>query len=311
MATPTIIENDAGDRLQLVEGQWRPLANSRAPGATYLPPTSGGDPDKSEAAYWRKYKEADDPTYRSALDGVATARRAEGLLTRQKTGGMYAVPVVGSVMGMFDPEIRELDSIQAKNARQQRTPGEGATSDFDARQFMNMVYGKDKPTETNRAIIQAQRVGNDATIQRRNFMDWYVGTYGTTNGAPEAWSRYAEDNPIFDARSESTGQPALNPTRANWREYFGAVRGPGDKRATQAEADTRRASGAAPQRQPGWSRSLPDPQRKAAMMFQGSKAASGTKGNPFVPANANQFKNIPAGSWYLDDDGKAYRKGAP
>ena len=140
--------------------------------------------------------------------------------------------------GMFDPEIRELDAIQAEVARTKNTPGSGAISDFDANQFLQMTYGKDKPTETNRMLIQAQRVANDATIQRRQFAEWYKQNYGTTNGFQEAWSRYAQDNPIFDPASVSGGTPALNANSKNWREYFGAG---GDARGTAATADVSRS----------------------------------------------------------------------
>lgn len=316
---PVIIENDRGDRLQLVNGAWKPLANGRAPGSSYLPSLSRGDPDKSEAAYYRQYKEKDDTAVRGAHSGIASARRAEGLLARQKTGGIYAMPVVGKVAGMFDPEIRELDALQSEQARSKRQPGEGAISDFDAEQFLAMTYGRDKPTETNRALIRAQRLADDAVLQRRAFTDWYVDTYGTTNGAPEAWSRYSQDNPIFDPRSEAAGAPVLNQKRAQWREYFGAVRGEGDKRETQAAADARaaearqgirNADGRRVAKAPGFTAQLPAPQRNAAAMFRGAKAASGSKANPYVPASANEFQRLPAGSWYIDDDGKVYQKGA-
>lgn len=238
---PVIIENDAGDRLQLVDGRWQPIGNSRAAGASYLPGYSRGDPDKSEAAYYREYKKKDDDAVASAYKGVSTARRAERLLDRQPTGGIFSVPVLGGLAGMLDPEIRELDSIQAEAARSKRQPGEGAISDYDAQQFLSMTYGKDKPTATNRALIQAQRVADDAVIQRRSFMDWYVSSYGTTNGAPEAWSRYSQDNPIFD-QNAGGATPVLNGKRQQWREYFGAVRTAGDRRPTDAADDAARAA---------------------------------------------------------------------
>lgn len=56
-------------------------------------------------------------------------------------------------------------------------------------------------------------------------------------------------------------------------------------------------------RQPGWSQALPKPQLKAAMLFKGSKAPAGSSQNPYVPQNADEFRKLPSGSRYIDDDG--------
>ena len=303
MAGP-IAENANGDRVMWNGSAWVPLGNSRAPGASFLPATPA-TPDKSEAAYWRTYRDKDNVNVSQARSGLADARRMEGLLARQKTGGIYGVPVLGAVAGFMDPEIREMDAIQSKAARQNRTPGDGAISDFDAQQFLAMTYGKDKPTETNRALIQALRVANDAAIQRRQFMQRHYGTYGTVNGAEEAWDRYAQDNPIFDPSSEATGKPALNGKRRDWRTYFGA---PGQGRATQAQTDIERSVGAGQQRKPFRADLMPPKQLAAARMFSGAKAAAGTKANPYVPTSMDEFKKIPPGAWVIDDDGTVFQK---
>ena len=294
-----IAENDKGDRVMWNGSAWVPLGNARAPGAAYLPTTPTA-PDKSEAAYWRTYRDKDNVSVTQAREGLANARRAEGLMSKQETGGIYGVPVLGAVAGFMDPEIRELDAIQSKVARQNRTPGEGAISDFDAQQFLAMTYGKDKPTETNRALIQAQRVANDAALQRRQFMEWHYGTYGSVNGAEEAWDRYSQDNPIFDPKSEATGAPALNSGRRDWRTYFGA---PGQGRPTQAQTDIERTAG-----KKAFPTNIPQRQLKAAQLYRGSKEPAGTKGNPYVPASLDEAKKIPAGAWMIDDDGTVFQK---
>lgn len=232
------------------QGAWEPIS----PGVNYLPrgPLPGG---KSEEAYYRTYRQEDNAAVGAARQGAAAARRAEGLIARQErqrqgTGGIYGVPVVGSIAGWLDPEIRELDAIQAQAARQNRQPGEGAVSDFDAQQFVSMTYGKDKPIATNRALIQARRVADDAVIQRRQFAEWYFNNYGSLSGSEEAWDRYAQDNPIFDPSSQSAGTPRLNGRRQQWREYFGVVRTAADRRPTQSAADAARAQRPAPQARP-------------------------------------------------------------
>lgn len=308
-----------GTRVIVRGGQIVPLrSDPAAPGFQYLPEKPVA-PSKSEEAYYREWR-TKDPTAGNQAVGqarqqAATARRAEGILARQKTGGLYSVPVVGNVLGMFDPEIRELDAIQARVARQERQPGEGAISDFDAQQFLAMSYGKDKPTETNRALIQAQRVAAEAPIQRRQFGEWWARSYGSMSGFEEAWDRYSQDNPIFDPASETAGRPMLNARRREWRDYFGAG---GDGRPTQVRTDITRA--AAPTRAkpvtgvPGQTtvapnlRAMTTAQRRAAGQFRGSKAPSGTQGNPSIPVSEAEYNALPQGAVYLHPDGTIKRK---
>lgn len=228
-----------GDPAQ--ESSWERV---EARGARLLPRARATGDRRSEEAYYRTRRTSEDPAVAQASEGVTAARRAEGLLRRQEaqgegTGGIYGVPIIGPVAGYLDPEIRELNALQSRQARLERQPGEGAISDFDAAQFVAMTYGADKPMETNRALIQAQRVANDARLQKREFDEWYWNTYGTTTGAQEAWRVYAQENPIFDPNSQRAGEARLNPDRQNWREYFTGQTG----LDTQAELDARAMQG--------------------------------------------------------------------
>ncbi len=246
---------------QLVEGRTGTLPDGRrvivrggqivpleTPGARLLPTERASGDRRSEEAYWGRRRTQTDPAVTQAEQGVSASRRAEGLIARQEaqgegTGGIYGVPIIGPIAGYLDPEIRELNALQARQARLERQPGEGAISDFDAAQFVSMTYGADKPTETNRALIQAQRVVNDATLQKREFDEWYFNQYGTTVGSQEAWRVYAQENPIFDPGAQQQGQSArLNPNRQNWRQYFTGEQG----LDTQAQIDAGASMG--PQR---------------------------------------------------------------
>lgn len=294
-----IAQDDNGNR-KMWDGQsWIDLPNSRAAGGAYLP-QSFGKPDKSEAAYYNAWRKEQDPAYTNAQDSLRDSREMEGLLTKQKTGGIYAVPVVGDVAGVFDPEIRRMDSLSSAAARHKRQPGEGTISDFDAKMFQQQVYSKAQPTETNKMIILADRQAASNGIARREFNDWFYQTYGSRVGADEAWGKYVQANPIFDPNAASQRRTQLNPNRQQWRQYFGAVRGDMDARPGVAEADIQRSQGKRPQ---GWSQSLPKPQLKAAMLFKGSKAPAGSAQNPYVPQNADEFRKLPSGSRYIDDDG--------
>lgn len=292
-----VVENDAGDRLAWNGQQWVPIGNKNAPGSSYLSATVS-EPDRSEAAYFRTLRDKDNTAIGAARTGVSRARRMEGLLSRQKTGGIYAVPGLGWAAGLMDPEIREMDAIQSEVARSKRQPGEGAISDFDAQQFLAMTYGKDKPTETNRALVQAQRMADDAALQRRQFLEWHYNTFGKVSGAEEAWDRYAQDNPIFDPGSEVEGAPRLNAGRMAWREYFGVARSDGDKRGTQAQADIERAN-----RTP-----LPKVAESAYMArVKGGRidksAKRGTARNPYLARDEATLNRLPVGSYVIAPDG--------
>src|SRR4051812_32101718 len=89
-----------------------------APGLPYLQTPVAGK-DQSEASYFRDFRKNQlDPQFKKANDTLATDRRLEGLLTKQKTGGMYALPVVGDAMAMFDPEAREIKALTNRKARE-------------------------------------------------------------------------------------------------------------------------------------------------------------------------------------------------
>lgn len=305
MAGP-IAEDDQGNRIMWNGQQWQSLPNAKAPGARYLP-QSYGAPDKSEAANFNKWRSDQEPGINNARSTIAQTREMEGLLQRQKTGGIYAVPVIGDVAGMFDPEIRRMEGLSSEAARSKRQPGEGTISDFDARMFQAQVFGKAQPTEVNRAIIRANRLAADAAIQKRAFADAYYQTFGNRVGFDEAWDRYSQENPIFSPESEAAGRPILNPNRQNWREYFGMVRTAGDKTPTQAESDLRRTSGTK-KKPEGWTAGLPAAQRKAALLYKGATGKAGSKANPFVPASLAEFQKIPPGSYFIDDDGTVLPK---
>lgn len=237
-----------GEKIVFRDGGWHRAPqmgqmdfDRTAPGAAYLPKDRivGG---KSEEAYFRKWRETNDPKVTSARSNVINGQRMENLLSKQETGGWYSVPVVGDVLGLFDDEIREMDAIQSESARKKRIPGEGATSDFESKEFIKQSYGKDKPTQTNRNLIRAERIADDAVIQQRQFKEWYYNSFGTVAGAEEAWDRYAQDNPIMQADKNGVWTGQVNANRKNWRQYFGATRSQGDARPTQQQQDMRRAA---------------------------------------------------------------------
>ncbi|MEO5329970.1 MAG: hypothetical protein H7829_17200, partial [Magnetococcus sp. THC-1_WYH] len=145
------------------------------------------------------------------------------LLTQQDTGGIFSTPGVGkaaqSIVGMWDPTVKEMESISNKVAPLSRPIGSGSTSDFDAKMFLSATVGLDKPKETNKNIIQALKAKNQSDQDRLSFMENYsMANNGDLTGADAAWSQYLDANPIFDPSSPD--KPVLNPKRMGYKEYF-------------------------------------------------------------------------------------------
>ena len=244
-SAPALFENpETGERKYWSGSGWVMLPNVRAPGSKLLP-SDIKPPNPSAAAAWGRWSDDTGKKYGQALTNLQKDTAAEQLLNRQQqqrqgTGGVYGVPLLGTLAAYADPELRRLDQLQASAARGMREAGEGSMSDFDAKMFLTMAYSKGLPMETNRAVLRAQRVANAQTIERKGFNDWYYQTYNHRDGADEAWAAYANSNPILDPKSEKT--PVFNPNRQTWRQYFGVVRGPLDTKPSIGVDDVRRAS---------------------------------------------------------------------
>lgn len=271
----------------------------KAPGVRYLPTRVAGA-DQSEAANFNKWRTDQEVGINNARNALAQDREMEGLLARQKTGTpALNTPFVREALTMFDPELRRMQSLQSEAARSKRTPGEGTISDFDARMFLQQVYGANQPKATNQAIIRASRLRSEAVLQKREMADWYYDTFGSRRGFDEAWNNYTRANPIFDPSSEAAGKPILNAKRQNWRQYYGAVRGSEDTRPSEAMADIQRSQAR-----------KPPPKEMAAgyMRFKSNigldpKAKPGSARNPHIMTSAAQLATVPVGDYAIGPDG--------
>lgn len=59
----------------------------------------------------------------------------------------------------------------------------------------------------------------------------------------------------------------------------------------------------------GWSQQLPKAQLQTAMRFKGATAQGGSQGNPRLVRSQQEYNTLPAGSWFIDDDGAIVQKG--
>jgi hypothetical protein len=154
---------------------------------------------------------------------MADLNRFKQLQEQQSTGGIYSAPIIGgvarSVAGMFNPNVREMQSLSDKIAPTMRAPGSGATSDFDARMFQSATVGVDKDPTTNRNIIAGRQAAQQVAQDRLAFMESYAtANGGSLRGADQYWQQYLDANPIFDPTKPNA--PTINPNRRPFQEFF-------------------------------------------------------------------------------------------
>jgi hypothetical protein len=113
-----------------------------------------------------------------------------------------------------------MKSIQDRLTPQQRAPGSGSTSNFDAEMFKNALFGPDKPKQANQNIITAITARQQSELDMQQFMSDYLDANGHLNGADRAWQQYLDANPIFDPKSATPENMAINPDRKTYQEYF-------------------------------------------------------------------------------------------
>lgn len=137
-------------------------------------------------------------------------------------GSQGDIPVIGGIASWatgFGKDAKEMDAITARISRQMRVPGEGQTSDFDAKQFLKGTIGRDKPYETNKNIVLGMKAQKQLQIDRAEFFNNYYLANGHLSGAQTEWMKYLDKNPIFDPKALA-GSFKLNKTRKSYREFF-------------------------------------------------------------------------------------------
>mgnify|MGYP003403542859 CR=1 FL=1 len=184
------------------------------------------------------------------------------------TGWLAGLPGVRQAQTALDSRFSEMDAITARLVPKLREPGSGATSDFDAKMFQRGTIDIGKPGPANEAIALGMKAGAQNLIDKAGFEEAYFKARKTLVGAQDAWQQYLEANPIFDPGSED--MPKLNPSRASWRQHFGA--------GTQ---------------QPAAAPSPPPPP---------------ASNNPPLVRSKGEFDALPSGTVYREPDGKVYRK---
>lgn len=195
------------------------------PVPTVLPWSNQSNPkdaNKVKAAEFQrgsKEVEKDVDAARKESSTADAARRFLEINKRVDTGGITDKFGLTRALQSIGSDYSELESITARLAPGMREPGSGATSDFDGKQFERATVGVDKPRATNENIAQGIIARAQQSQDYADFRQTYLEQNGTLTGADRYWKQYVDANPIFDRRSKKDF--ALNPSRQNWRDYFG------------------------------------------------------------------------------------------
>lgn len=167
--------------------------------------------------------ETESPTSGLQDDIRKTQRFLELNYDNQNTTGPFA----GKVAWMSDAG-REMNAIGAEMSRKMRQPGEGATSDYDAKMFGKMTLSTDNDYKVNRNLGLAVIARKKLEMEERDFKREYLSQWGRLDGAQRHWQKYIDDNPVFaKGQIDDKGNlkvkidnVRLNDKRKEWRDYF-------------------------------------------------------------------------------------------
>ncbi len=157
------------------------------------------------------------------------ASQAEaGLQQIGETGPFQEVENLISKVNPFDSNsvltgTNILEGVAADVTKLARTPGSGATSDFEARQYLASGPQITDTTEANKFKINKMKDIARLDAEYADFLDTFrEQNYGSTVGADRIWQQYKTANPLFVVDAE-TGQMELNSQRPSWAEFFTKV----------------------------------------------------------------------------------------
>lgn len=140
--------------------------------------------------------------------------------------GKGAGNVIYNVGGVGD-EAAAMDKLQVGEARGKRMPGERFTN-YDLGLLLDTAMGRDKPYLTNKFLGQGIIIANQLARDHTSFLNDYYQTHGTLTGAENHWTKYLEDNPIYDEKASRTLKkrvgakafPVPNTNREGYKDYF-------------------------------------------------------------------------------------------
>lgn len=242
----------------------------------------------------------------TALDTLPDINRFDQLEQNTATGGLAGWGPIAAVRGMFDPNVQQINEINARLTPAQRQPGSGTTSDRDLALFQQAVPGLNRTKAANDAILERGRREAVTRQQRADFYSQYSQQNGTLNGAEQAFraqiGRGSQDNPYDLSQGQSR---ATLPRAAYYTDPQGNLR-----RNDNADFGNpivragKRGAG------PGVSFQPNEQQQKALTGLQGS-GPRGAASNPVIlnPTDPNSsYANMKSGQYFVGPDGQVRKK---
>lgn len=193
------------------------VADPNAPGAQFM----RTDAPPKISATDQKYLTTQRQSAQTAQGMARDAERFAKLNERKYTGGVQTMPFLRNLLGAADTGVGEMMAITEKLTPQMREAGSGAMSDRDVAMYKASTLDVGKPGPTNAALSRVVQAGAKRQGDYAAFLEEWAGRRGSVLGAQEAWSAYAEANPLFD---NSNGLTQLRQTTP-WRQWFGVQRG--------------------------------------------------------------------------------------
>lgn len=188
-----------------------------------LPPKEQGKERSKVYATGTKVLDKEEEAVKGYADDINQANRFMDL---NRAASRLTSGVGTGVLPAVTADAAEMDKISIALARKMRQPGEGATSDFDAKSFQKATMSRDKPLLTNENVAAGIIAQKQNQIDYHAFRRDYLEQNGTLDGSFNAWKSYLEANPIFDPKvfgKNADIDPEklrMNPNRMGYKEWF-------------------------------------------------------------------------------------------
>ena len=188
-------------------------------------PYSGRSPKENQVILGIELKKADDVVKlereraEKADNTIKDMTQALSILNRITTGKPGATGM-GYYQNMNNAESKMFEAISNNDQRNQYIKGEGALSDKEREQMAKTTFNTGNPVETNRRIIEQKLEAAKLNKEKSDFIDKYVSTYLTSNGAEAYWSNYMAANPFFKPSADPTKPLEINKDRRSWQDFY-------------------------------------------------------------------------------------------
>lgn len=162
------------------------------------------------------------------VDALESARERtdfEGSVFDNALGRTIGRNLGGGGLGIpSSDDVAALDQMNASAGNlilSASTKLKGVLSESDMALVRGTVPDSDMSDKAAGPVLGALRAGAERAQVRASMYDAWLQTHGSGRGFQEAWTKYANDNPVFARGAD--GNIALNPRPArNWQDYVAA-----------------------------------------------------------------------------------------